>query len=338
MPASAPAPIRLGTIGYGIMGERLARVASAHDPATLTYAGAWDPSAAAMARFTQDLPAAQAFPSLEALLAACDVVHVASPPAYHLDQLEAAVAAGLAVHCEKPLGVDVAQSEAVVTRMEAAGARTAVNFPFTASFAFDQINAWRAAGDLGKLERVEIEIGFAAWPRPWQMDAAGWLDRRAQGGFTREVVSHFLFATLRHVGEIQLGEHSVTYPDGEGSETACSARLTAGGVPVTLRGQVGQTEKPDHNLWILHGSAGKLRLRDWAVAERLEPDGVWREAAGSRPNEEMRPLILKRQLDMVAAMTRGEPRSETRAKTGHSLASLREAFAVQRLVETILAG
>ena len=44
----------------------------------------------------------------------------------------------------------------------------------------------------------------------------------------------------------------------------------------------------------------------------------------------MRPLILKRQLDMVAAMARGG--------TGHSLASLREAFEVQKLVETILAG
>jgi hypothetical protein len=39
---------------------------------------------------------------------------------------------------------------------------------------------------------------------------------------------------------------------------------------------------------------------------------------------------LKRQLDMVAAMTRGE--------TGHSLATLREAFFVQQLVERILAS
>lgn len=323
-------PVRLGTIGYGIMGERLLRVARAHDPQVLVSAGAWDPSADAIARYRRDFPDGAAFGSLEALLAASDVVHVASPPAFHLDQLEQAVAAGLAVHCEKPLGVDVARAEAVVQRMEAVGARSAVNFPFTASFALDQINAWRAAGDLGALERVEIEIGFKAWPRPWQMDAASWLDRREQGGFTREVVSHFLFATLRQIGPVTLHGHSVTYPDGGGSETACSAEMAAGGVPVTLTGGVGTTEKPDHNLWILHGSNGKLRLRDWAIAERLEADGSWREAEGARPNEEVRPLILKRQLDMVAAMTNGD--------TSHALASLREAFAVQRLVETILAG
>ena len=259
-------PVRLGTIGYGIMGERLLRVARDHDPEVLVSAGAWDPDSRAMDRYADDFPDAPAFDSLEALLAASDVVHIASPPAFHLDQLEAAVAAGLAVHCEKPLGVDVAKAEAVVSRMEAAGARCAVNFPFTASFAHDQINAWRQAGDLGELERVEIEIGFREWPRPWQMDAAGWLDRREQGGFTREVVSHFLFATLRQIGPITMASHSVTYPEGEGSETACSAEMTAGGVPVSLKGGVGTTDKPDHNLWVLHGSAGKLRLRDWAVA------------------------------------------------------------------------
>ena len=92
-------PVRLGTVGYGIMGERLLRVARAHDPQELVSVGAWDPSAAAMARYRADFPDGHAFASLEALLAASDVVHVASPPAFHLDQLEQAVAAGCAVHC-----------------------------------------------------------------------------------------------------------------------------------------------------------------------------------------------------------------------------------------------
>lgn len=323
-------PVRIGTIGYGIMGERLLRVARDHDPSVLVSAGAWDPSSEAMERYKKDFPDGLACSSLEDLLAVSDVVHVASPPAYHLEQMEQAAAAGLAVHCEKPLGVDVAMSQAAVDRLTGAGARCAVNFPFTASFAFDQINAWKGAGELGDLESVEIQIGFKQWPRPWQIDAVSWLDRRQQGGFTREVVSHFLFATLRQIGPIEMLSCSVDYPAGEGSEIACTAEMRVGGVPVILAGGVGTTEKPDHNLWIMHGSKGKLRLRDWAVAERLEADGEWHEASGARPNEEMRPLILKRQLDMVAAMTRGE--------TDHSLASILEAFEVQKLVERILAS
>ena len=43
----------------------------------------------------------------------------------------------------------------------------------------------------------------------------------------------------------------------------------------------------------------------------------------------MRPIVLKRQLDGVARMTRGEP---------HSLATIAEAFDVQRIVEAILAS
>src|SRR6056297_1840656 len=224
---ASSAPVRLGTIGYGIMGERLLRVARAHDPDVLVSSGVWDPSADAIARYRKDFPEGTAFDTMEALVAASDVVHVASPPAFHLDQLEVAAAAGLAVLCEKPLGVDVDKAEAVVGRMEAIEARAAVNFPFTASFAHDQIQAWRDAGELGELERAEIEIGFANWPRPWQMDAAAWLDRRAQGGFTREVVSHFLFATLRRIGPIIMHSASVRYPVGTGSETACTAEMTA---------------------------------------------------------------------------------------------------------------
>ena len=121
-------PVRLGTIGYGIMGERLLRVAREYDQSVLGSSGAWDPSPEAMARYKSDFPDGKAFASIEELLAASDVVHVASPPAYHLDQLESAVAAGLAVHCEKPLGVDVAKAEAVLARMEAAGARAASTF------------------------------------------------------------------------------------------------------------------------------------------------------------------------------------------------------------------
>jgi hypothetical protein len=47
------------------------------------------------------------------------------------------------------------------------------------------------------------------------------------------------------------------------------------------------------------------------------------------PNERMRPLVLRRQLEGVARMTRGEP---------HHLATLQEALDVQTVVEAILAS
>jgi predicted dehydrogenase len=49
--------VRLGFVGYGIMGERLLRAALAQEPGVLAVAGVWDPAAAAMERLARDLPA-----------------------------------------------------------------------------------------------------------------------------------------------------------------------------------------------------------------------------------------------------------------------------------------
>ncbi|BBK41334.1 hypothetical protein STVA_13540 [Allostella vacuolata] len=323
------AGIGLGFVGYGIMGERLLRAALAHDPAVLRPVGVWDPSPAAMARLAATFPEVLPFDGPEALVAASDCVYVASPPASHLDHAAAILAAGKAAFLEKPLAVDVAAAERLVAG--AAGARAAVNFPFASSLGVAQLGAWLEEGAVGAVESLRIEVAFAHWPRPWQMDAAGWLARRAQGGFTREVGSHFLFLARRRLGPLTLLAHSVEYPegDGDGSEEVIAATLTAGAVPVRLSGRVGGTDKPDHNLWVLEGAAGAIRLRDWSVAERRQPDGTWREAADAMANEQARPLVLKRQLDAVAAMARGEP---------HPLATLGEALDVQRVVERILAG
>ena len=202
-------------------------------------------------------------------------------------------------------------------------ARAAVNFPMASSPAVAQLSEWRAALTA---QSLEIEVAFPTWPRGWQQAAASWLAKRAEGGFTREVVSHFLFLTRRQLGPLKLLEAQVTYPPGDGAESAITARLSAGGVPVTLKGSVGTTPKDDHNTWTLNGA---IRLRDWSFAERLGADGSWAQAPDALPNEKMRPMVLKGQLAEVAAMTRGD---------AHRLATLREALEVQEIVEAILAA
>ncbi|HYF53864.1 MAG TPA: Gfo/Idh/MocA family oxidoreductase [Salinarimonas sp.] len=322
-------PVRIGVIAYGIMGERLTRAILAHDPGEVALAGVFDPSPAAIERLRRDLPAVPVVPSREALIEACDCVYVASPPASHVEHARAAIAAGRAVFCEKPLAVDGAQARALVAGAEAAGARAAVNFPFTSSFAVDQIRDWMADGLVGQPRRVTVELAFADWPRPWQADARAWLDAPAEGGFTREVGSHFLFLTRRMVGAFELRRGAAEFPLAGASERGVVADLLAGAVPVHLEGRVGGVAAADHNLWTLEGTEGTVRLRDWSIAERLDSDGSWREALDAIPNERARPLVLRRQLAKVAAMTQGRP---------HDLASLREALEVQETVEAILAG
>lgn len=319
--------VALGIIGFGIMGERLLRAALNHDPAVLRPVAVWDPASEAAARLSAIAPDVPMLESAAAVIAACDCLYVASPPASHLEHARAAFAAGRAAFLEKPLSTDAVAAEAFVAEAERGGQRAAVNFPMASSFGVAQLTAWREA--IGMPRSLAIECFFAAWPRGWQKDAHGWLDRPEQGGFTREVISHFLFLTRRQLGPLMLEEARVRFDAPGRAETAIAARLTAGGVPVALAGGVGVTLKDDHNLWTLEGPGGAIRLRDWSFAERRAADGTWQQAPDAMPNERMRPLVLRAQLDKVAAMTRGE---------AHALATLREAFEVQQVVEAILAA
>ncbi len=314
--------IQLGIIGAGIMGERMLRAALDQAPDVAKVCGIWDPSPAALARIGTLAPHAA---SAEALIAGADCVYIAAPPAFHLPHADAALAAGKAVFCEKPLAVDVHAARDFAARH--ATARAAVNFPMASSLAVATLRRWLEDGVVGTALRLEIETSFAAWPRSWQRDAATWLDRPEQGGFTREVVSHFLFLTRRLCGPLVLDQGAASFHAPGASERSIAARLTAGGLPVSLVGGVGTTLKDDHNTWTLWGDRGAIRLRDWSVAETLTA-GAWVPDPAAMPNDRMRPLVLRRQLEGVATMTAGKP---------HHLATVQEALDVQTVVEGILA-
>lgn len=76
------------------------------------------------------LGVAQAYPSLEALLAdeSVEVVHVTSPNHLHVPQVRSILAAGRHVVCEKPLAMDARGSAKLVALAAASGRINAVNF------------------------------------------------------------------------------------------------------------------------------------------------------------------------------------------------------------------
>lgn len=315
--------VRLGIIGFGIMGERLARAALDHDAVRIS--AVWDPSPAAAARLAGVSQAVPMLGSAQDVIAGCEVLYVASPPSSHIEHARAAIDAGKAVFLEKPLASDLQAARAFVAEAEQRGARAAVNFPMASSLAVEQLAAWRQT--LGAPRTLTIRLDFATWPRGWQQAAAPWLSRRAEGGFTREVLSHFLFLTRRQLGALTLLSRDARFPSGDGAEEAISATLNAGSSPVAIGGEVGRTTADDHNLWTLECDGGVIRLRDWSFAEKQGADGSWHPAPDALPNEKMRPLVLKRQLNKVAALATGKQQN---------LATLREALEVQEIVEAIL--
>jgi predicted dehydrogenase len=317
---------RIGIIGAGIMGRRMADRVAAHRGFALV--AAWDPDPAAVAGLRQAHPSVAAAADATALCARDDIdcVYVAAPPARHATHVHAAFDRGKAAFCEKPLTVDDAEGEALVARAEREQHRAGVNFSLAGSPAFRKIVDTIATGLLGPILRIDIVARFRRWPRGWQEGASSWLAGGREGGFTREVVSHFLFTTQRLVGPVEILNGRVERPDPAQAETAVAAEMRAQDVVVTLDGRVAG-EADDHNLWTVTCARGALRIRDWQGLERRNGES-W-SVMETSSIDEMRVVSGRTQLDDLAALLEGRP---------HALPTLREGLGVQKVVESLLRG
>lgn len=315
---------RIGILGLGVMGERMLRNMREH-PA-FEIVAAWDPAAVALEKLGELQPAARAADDAAALIAdpAVDCVYIAAPPSCHLAHAHLAFDHGKAVFCEKPLATDLAAARAAVERVERERHAAAINFPYASAPAVRAIASGLRSGELGQIERVEIEVAFQRWPRAWQ-ESASWLALRREGGFVREVLSHFVFMTQRLLGPVRLRETRIEYPrDGISAETVIAARLEAGNVPVILSGRVGG-DAADSNRWLLQGRNGGFELHDW-YSLRRRVNGGWLDIDFGEGASD-RERSYRAQLDALDAMLAGRP---------HTLASFRDGLAVQECIEAML--
>jgi predicted dehydrogenase len=317
---------QIGVISLGVMGQRMLARLVEHPRVQVLVA--WDPNPAAVAEVQKRYPGLRiaATPAEVIGTPALDCLYVASPPASHLAYVHQGFDAGLAVFCEKPLTVDFAAGRKAIARIEAESRRAAVNFSLASSPGLAAMKAAITDGSIGEPKRVEIELAFDQWPRTWQSAAGRWLAQRAEGGFSREVLSHFVFVLQRALGQATVEEAKPDYPaDGVGSERALKARLSAGGVPVTIEARVGGSH-PDFNRMTLVGSAGAIEIHDWFGLRRRRNDGDWIPAGTAQGN---RQIGQAAQLDQLVAMIEGR---------AHTLPSFAEALSVQETIEAILKG
>jgi predicted dehydrogenase len=263
----------------------------------------------------------------QAAMAGADVVYLACPPGPRKTYALQAAAAGQGVFMEKPLGTDNAQSRDLVVQLRQARLPGVVNFTQAASRGFEELNRAIAAGETGELLGIDIVVNYPAWPRAWQKDA-DWLRLRDEGGYTREVISHFLFLAGRFLGPLNLQHASPRYPQ---DPTLCEldmlARLsTADGKPVTVMATTGG-QQPDRQEVTVRGSRMNHQFREFFQLWRSD-GGPWVEAVDWR-TEDPRSSALQRQLSEVDLWLHGKP---------HKLATAEEALAVQELVEAMLLG
>lgn len=312
---------RIGIIGLGTVGSRFVEQFNRHDDFELV--AAWDPDPAACAAHAT---AVTIVDDAAAVVATADAVYIAVPPLFHREYVERCVAAAVGIFCEKPLGIDVVESRSMTELVESSGVPAGVNFVFSAAPSAVELGRRLGSGEIGTTIRADLRMHFSEWPRAWHAKAQ-WLTRRDQGGWIREVVSHYLFLAMRLLGPARLETSTVTFPDGpdgELCEVDAFARLDASATPVVMMGTaVGAG--PDELTFTVRGTDGSLRVVDWYHLQRT--DGTaWEHVLGS-DRDILGSEAYRAQLDELSKMLRGEP---------HRIATFAEALSVQELVEEIL--
>ncbi|NUH66597.1 Gfo/Idh/MocA family oxidoreductase [Sulfitobacter sp. S0837] len=313
--------IRTAVIGLGIMGRRMAEHMVLHPD--FTVATMWDPDPKACAAAQAVAPDAVLAASASEAMADVDLVYLACPPAPRKAYALEAAATGKAIFLEKPLGVDIDESRALVAELEAAGVPAAVNFTQAAGAALTDLRRSIDAGALGPLCGIDIIVTYSAWPRAWQKDA-DWLRFAAEGGMTREVISHFLFLSERVLGPLSLSWAHAEYPDDTLCETHVAARLVnRDGLPVSVLGSVGGAQ-PDRQEVTVKGEKASRRISEFSI-DTVSTGGAF--APTSDALADTRATSLKAQLDDMARLMVGDP---------SRLATPQEALRVQILIEGIL--
>lgn len=294
---------RIGIVGLGVMGREMAAALDAH-PRFKVAAGV-DPRHPNVP-FPLFKDAATLMQKGE-----IDAIYAATPPRHHEAIVRLAVEARKPILCEKPLAHSIASARDCRDLVNAAGLPAAVNFSFAARDVAVRLHRVVASGALGQIREVSLRVRFGSWPRQWQSGAGAWLAGPEEGGFTREVISHFVFLANRLLGPGQLQAVTVERA-AAGTETKLAAEILHGNIAFTIDAGIGGT-RDDDNRFLVRGDRGEIALVDWS---RLDYAG---DAGPVLP--ESAPL------DALADLLDGKP---------HGLASFDEGLAVVELVERML--
>ena len=315
---------RVGVVGLGAVGTRMIGTMQAHE--RFEVIAGFDASPAAVTALNEQAPTVAATGDFDALLSRddIDVLYVSTPPKSHADYVRHGIAKGWKIFCEKPLGVDVSDSQRLTAEMDASGLGQAVNFVYSGAPAARRAKQMINDGVIGDVLGAELDVRLSRWPRAFQSHAA-WLSKRAEGGFTREMISHHAYLTLVLLGTPRLNGQPLAHfePHG-GSENMMLGVWDTDLGKVAVSGVVGGNRNDTVSFRIL-GSKGCLRFDNWYQL-------LLESSAGTESvldyQQQLPVAAYQGQLDQLALQfDTGEQR----------LASFEDALNVQKLIEQMVA-
>ena len=252
--------MNIGIIGAGVVAERIINAAKAHPRAKIK--GIHDINIERLKEI-KDKYGIESVKSYIELLddEDIDIIYLAVPPKYHYPIALDIFNSGKHFICEKPLANSTEEAKTMYELSEKMNIITAMNFPTMYTKAFEKMESLIKEGFIGDLVRVEFQGYFAQWPRLWQQN--NWIATREQGGFTREVITHYIQIIQRLFGDIEQILSFIEYPkDINKSETSIIAKGKVNAIPVLINAisNIGMEEELSFKIF---GSKGTIFLKNW---------------------------------------------------------------------------
>ncbi len=253
--------INIGIIGAGVVGERLINAIKRHPQGNVK--GIYDVNAERLEEIANkyNIPTVKFYNELLEDKD-IDVIYLAVPPKYHHPIAMDIISSNKHFLCEKPLANSSEEAREMYEGVENNKVINAMNFPTVYTTAFKKLKSLLDEGFIGDLLRIELQGYFTYWPRLWQKN--NWIASREQGGFVREVFTHFVQMIQSLYGEMSNITSFIEYPEHEAmSETGIIARANLkNSIPVLFNGisNIGMKEELS---FTIYGTEGTVSLVNW---------------------------------------------------------------------------
>lgn len=250
----------IGIIGAGVIAEKIINDSMDHPRARIK--GVYDKDIDKLVEITRRYWL-EGYSSYKELLddEEIDIIYLAVPPKHHYNLAIDTFKSHKHFLCEKPLANSIEEAKTMSKLSNRNGVIYAMNFPIMYGNAYKKIKELLHEDFTGKISRVELHGYFREWPRPWQQN--DWIVTREQGGFTREVVTHYVQLMQRLFGGLENIHSFIKYPtDTYRSEKSLIAKANRDNIDVLINciTDIGMKETLNFNII---GNKGTITLRDW---------------------------------------------------------------------------
>lgn len=252
--------INIGVIGAGVVAERIIKASIIHPRAKIK--GIYDVNLDKSKNLAEKYGLESVGSYFDLLNDdEIDIIYLAVPPKYHHPIAMDILKTDKHFLCEKPLANSTEEAREMYELAKSKNIVHGMNFPTVYLKAYEKMEELLRDGFIGDLIRIEFHGYFSHWPRLWQQN--DWVGSREQGGFVREVVTHYIQLIQRLFGDIEDLVSFIQYPENPIlSETSIIAKGRVQGVPLLINGVADVGMKEELNFMIV-GSKGVISLRNW---------------------------------------------------------------------------